>query len=111
MNVDYLDIMENGTSSFVLPLPSGGTISCSEPAPKVYLITFEAPPDNRLTAPFIKTLTLALDVIEHRFPKGIVVTTSNIPKFYSNGLDFEHVMSSPNFFFETLYPFWRRLLT
>ena len=103
--------METTSPLFVLPLPSGGNIACHEPCAKVYLVTFHLPPDNRLTAPFIKALTLALDIIEHRFAKGVVVTTSGVPKFYSNGLDYESVMQSPNFLAEVLYPFWKRLLT
>ena len=75
--------MERAAPLFVLSLPSGGSIQCTEPAPKIYLITFLAPPDNRLTAPFVKALTLALDIIEHRFAKGVVVTTSGVSKFYS----------------------------
>ena len=102
--------MDNASARFVLPLP-GGNITCTEPASKIYLITFTAPPDNRLTGPFIQAFSLALDIIENRFAKGVVITTSGVPKYYSNGLDFESAMQTPNFLPEVLYPFWIRLLT
>ena len=90
---------------FVLPITPAGRITCTQPAPRVYLLTFESPPDNRMT------FLLALDIIDHRFPKGVVVTTSGIQKFYSNGLDYESAIKTKGFFGEVLYPLWRRLLT
>jgi enoyl-CoA hydratase/carnithine racemase len=36
---------------------------------------------------------------------------STSPRFYSNGLDLESAVSTPNFFNGTLYALWRRLLT
>ena len=106
-----LETMEARAPLFSLSLPSGGTVNCTQPAPRVYLLTFTAPPDNRLTAAFIQAMTLALNIIEVKFPKGVVVTTSGVPKFYSNGLDYESVMRTPTFLSDILYPFWRRLLT
>ena len=41
----------------------------------------------------------------------MVITTSGIPKFYSNGLDLEHASFTPGFFPESLYALWRRMLT
>lgn len=106
---------------FVLQIPSAtvsssssahssGSIVCTQPAQKVYLLSFSSPPDNRLTPSFNNTLLLALDILEHRFPKGVVITTSSIAKFYSNGLDYENAIKDPNFFKGSLFPLWHRLV-
>ena len=60
---------------------------------------------------FLKAFLLALDIIELRYPVGVVITTSAIPKFYSNGLDLEHVMATPGFRDDLLYKLQRRLST
>jgi Delta3-Delta2-enoyl-CoA isomerase len=107
---------------FVLQIPTVATASapqqqqtgsfiCTQPAPQVYLLSFSSPPDNRLVPAFNATFLLALDIIEHRLPKGVVITTSSITKFYSNGLDYEAAIKEPTFFSESLYPLWRRLVT
>lgn len=96
---------------FTLSIEPSGMITCTQPSPKVYLVTFESPPDNRLTRSFCDCFTLALDILAHRYPKGVVVTTSAIAKFYSNGLDYESAIKTKDFFRDVLYPFWRRLLT
>lgn len=104
---------------FVLQIPTStpaistanGSIICVQPSPQVYVLSFSSPPDNRLTAAFNATFLLALDMIEHRFPKGVLVSTSSITKFYSNGLDYENAVKDPTFFQNSLYPLWRRLLT
>ena len=101
----------------VPPLPpssqaqNNGSFICTQPAPQVYLLTFESPPDNRLTPAFNATFVLALDIIEHRLARGVVVTTSSITKFYSNGLDFDNAVKDPTFMHGSLFPLWRRLLT
>lgn len=96
---------------FSLPITPSGRIVCTQPSQRIYLLSFDSPPDNRFTPSFCATFHLALDILDHRFPKGVVVTTSSITKFYSNGLDYESVVKSPTFFPESLYPLWRRLLT
>ncbi|MCJ1467359.1 hypothetical protein MMC07_005983 [Pseudocyphellaria aurata] len=96
---------------FTLPIEPSGKITCTQPSPRVYLLTFESPPDNRLTPSFCRSFTLALDILAHRYPKGVVVTTSAISKFYSNGLDYEAAISTKGFFGDVLYPFWYRLIT
>ncbi|KIX95028.1 uncharacterized protein Z520_09338 [Fonsecaea multimorphosa CBS 102226] len=108
---------------FVLPIPptlaaagssaqgEQGTFICTQAAPQVYLLSFSCPPDNRLVPAFNQTFLLALDIIEHRLPRGVVITTSSITKFYSNGLDFENAIKDPTFFPNSLYPLWRRLAT
>lgn len=88
----------------------GGSLVCTEPAPAVYLLTFDSPPDNRLTTPFCRTLLTALDLIEFGQKPGVVVTTSAIAKFYSNGLDLEHAIATDGFW-ALLYEVWRRFLT
>ncbi|KAH8684587.1 ClpP/crotonase-like domain-containing protein [Tricladium varicosporioides] len=90
---------------------STGTIACTLPAPGVYLLTFTAPPDNRLVTPFCNAFMLALDIIEFSHPPGVVITTSGVSKFYSNGLDLEHATSTPGFFANTLFALFKRLLT
>ncbi|OAP65696.1 hypothetical protein AYL99_01668 [Fonsecaea erecta] len=88
-----------------------GNFICTQAAPQVYLLSFSSPPDNRLVPAFNQTFLLALDIIEHRLPRGVVITTSSITKFYSNGLDFENAIKDPTFFPSSLYPLWRRLIT
>ena len=96
---------------FDLNIGTTGKITCTEPSPQVYLLTFALPPDNRLMTPFCAALQLALDIIAHRYPTGVVITTSGISKFYSNGLDYDSAIKSKNFFPDVLYPLWKRLLT
>ena len=97
---------------FTLQLPlTGGSIACTEPIPRIYLLTLTSPPDNRLTTPVCQSLLLALDILEHAHAPGVVVTTSGIPKFYSNGLDLTHAISTEGFWEKSLFPLFRRFLT
>lgn len=102
---------------FTVPIAStGGSIVCTNPTTSeeeknIYLLTFTSPKDNRITTSFINAFLLALDILEHRFPKGVVITTSGIPKFYSNGLDLDHVASTEGFLVNSLWKLFRRLLT
>jgi len=91
--------------------PPHGVFLCTSPAKDVYLLTFTALPDNRLLTSFCQAFILALDVLEFSYPPGVVITTSGIPKFYSNGLDLEHAMGTKGFFSNSLYALWKRLLT
>lgn len=100
---------------FTIPIPPleshpGGTLTCTSPSPKLYLLTLTSPPDNRLTTPVCKALLEALDILEFGYPHGVVATTSGIPKFYSNGLDLEHAIQTDGFW-GLLYDVWRRFLT
>jgi Delta3-Delta2-enoyl-CoA isomerase len=103
---------------FTIPIPAvpgtthtGGTIVATLPAPRVYLLTFTSPADNRMTLPFCRALLSALDVLEFGgYELGVVVTTSGIPKFYSNGLDLEHAVATEGYW-ATLYSVWKRFLT
>jgi len=93
--------------------PSKGInkIVCGSPAPQVYLLTFTAPPDNRLITPFCQAFLLALDIIEFSYPPGVVITTSGIAKFYSNGLDLEHAVNTEGYWRNSLYKLFKRLVT
>lgn len=83
---------------FTIPVEhTGGSFTCTSPADRIYLLTFNSPPDNRLHSNFIDAFLLSLDIIESKFEKGVVITTSGIPKFYSNGLDIEHTLNTPGF--------------
>ncbi|KAJ5732322.1 hypothetical protein N7493_003803 [Penicillium malachiteum] len=99
---------------FTVPITStGGSIVCTNPTDQknIYLVTFSSPADNRITPTFIDALILALDIIEHRYPKGVVITTSGISKFYSNGLDLELAVRTEGFLDKMLWRLFRRFLT
>ncbi|KAK3344368.1 ClpP/crotonase-like domain-containing protein [Lasiosphaeria hispida] len=102
---------------FMVPIPPlnahvGGAIVCTEPAPAVYLLTMTSPPDNRLTTASCSALLDALDLLEFGgYTPGVVVTTSGIPKFFSNGLDLEHAQSIETFLPRLLYKLFNRFLT
>lgn len=106
------------TTLFTLPILASpnsdvgaGTIVCTSPSPQIYLLTFTAHPDNRLKTNFCQSLLLALDILEFSYPSGVVITTSSIPKFYSNGLDLTHAQSTKGFFPDSLYKLFKRFLT
>ncbi|KAI1115911.1 putative carnitinyl-CoA dehydratase [Nemania sp. NC0429] len=104
------------TELFSVPIPArpsypGGSVVCTTPAPKVYLLTFTSPSDNRLTPEFCAALLTALDIVEFEHEPGVVVTTSGIRKFYSNGLDLELAVTVPGFWEDSLYTLYRRFLT
>jgi enoyl-CoA hydratase/carnithine racemase len=88
-----------------------GSFVCTSPVPQVYLLTFTAPPDNRLVTAFCQAFLHALDIIETSYTPGVVVSTSSIIKFYSNGLDLEHAKSTEGFWTDSLYKLFERLAT
>ncbi|PBP25650.1 enoyl-CoA hydratase/isomerase [Diplocarpon rosae] len=90
---------------------SSGNVVCSCASPGVYILTFTAPPDNRLLTSFCQALILALDILEFSYPHGVVITTSGIKKFYSNGLDLEHASNTEGFFANSMFALFKRLLT
>ncbi|KAK4122556.1 ClpP/crotonase [Parathielavia appendiculata] len=102
---------------FTVPIPPlgahpGGAIVATEPAPAVYLLTITSPPDNRLTTASCTALLDALDLVEFgSYKPGVLVTTSGVPKFYSNGLDLEHALATEGFLPGVLYKLFARLLT
>lgn len=97
-----------------VPISTGGAFSCSQPADLVYWVDFKSPPDNRLTTAFNEAFLIMLDLIEAKLPKGVVVTTSAIEKFYSNGLELSDLADPgvrSTFMGRSLYPLLSRLLT
>ncbi|KAH8692032.1 enoyl-CoA hydratase/isomerase family protein [Talaromyces proteolyticus] len=101
---------------FVVPISTGGqfvgtTASHDPKDSNIYLLTFTSGADNRLTPEFLDAFLTSLDILEHRFPKGVVITTSGIQKFFSNGLDLEKALTTEGFFDNHLYKLFRRLLT
>lgn len=75
-----------------------------------YLLEYNSPPDNRYTQSFIGAYLDALDYVRLRGSPRVLVTTSKIPKFFSNGLDFEAAISTPGFFPDHYYRLMRTLL-
>lgn len=67
-----------------------------------YLLEYNSPPDNRYTIKFLSAYLSALNFLRTQSPK-VLVTTSRLPKFFSNGLDFEAAISTPGFFDEYYY--------
>lgn len=102
---------------FTIPIPAlgqypDGSVVCTEPAPAVYLLTWTSPPDNRLTPVFCAAVLDALDRIEFGgYAPGVVVTTSGVAKFYSNGLDLELAIATKGFFAQSLNKLFTRFLT
>ncbi|KAK0651493.1 ClpP/crotonase-like domain-containing protein [Cercophora newfieldiana] len=104
------------TPLFTIPIPppnqhAGGSITATSPSPSIYLLTISAPPDNRLTTATCTALLTALDTLEFSYPPGVLLTTSALPKFYSNGLDLEHALGIPTFLPQQLYKLFHRFLT
>ncbi|KAF2668278.1 enoyl-CoA hydratase/isomerase family protein [Microthyrium microscopicum] len=100
------------TELFRVPVAStGGHFACTSPAKDVYLLSFQSVPDNRTTSDFLSAYLLSLNIIEAKYPGGVLITTSAIAKFFSNGLDLEHTMSTPDFFRDRFNPIIRKLLT
>jgi len=117
-NLTFRSIKMATKTLFHLPILSSpkatsasGTVIVTSPADAVYILTFTSPPDNRLVTSFCQTLLLALDILEHDYPPGVLITTSGIPKFYSNGLDLEHASSTKGFYHNSLFALFRRFLT
>ncbi|KAJ5712429.1 hypothetical protein N7493_008897 [Penicillium malachiteum] len=104
---------------FSVPIVStDGFIVCTNPTAhkeqkqrNIYVLTITSPKDNRLTPTLIDALLLSLDIIEHYYPKGVIITTSGIAKFYSNGLDLEIAINTDGFLEKWMWPLFRRLLT
>ncbi|VVT48735.1 uncharacterized protein SAPINGB_P001925 [Magnusiomyces paraingens] len=75
-----------------------------------YLLEYNSPPDNRYTQDFVIAYLDALDYIRTKGTPRILVTTSRIPKFFSNGLDFEAAISTKGFFPNYYYRLMRTIL-
>jgi hypothetical protein len=96
---------------YEVPIETGGSFVCTSPKDNVYILTFISAPDNRVTPQFLTALLLALDILERKYPPGVLITTSGIPKFYSNGFNLNDLFENPLFFQDYLLPALRRLLT
>jgi enoyl-CoA hydratase/carnithine racemase len=96
---------------FAVPISDGGAFECTSSTENIYILTFSSPPDNRITSAFLSAFSLSLNIVEHRYPKGVVVITSGVSKFFSNGFDLEHTSTTPHFMEDSLFPLLRRLLT
>ncbi|CAD0089070.1 unnamed protein product [Aureobasidium mustum] len=96
---------------FEVPIDSNGRVVVTRLAERVYMIMWNSAPDNRLTTSFCNAVHTALDILALKYPHGVVITTSGISKFYSNGLDLEHANSNPTFTKDSLFALWKRLLT
>ncbi|KAH8778872.1 ClpP/crotonase-like domain-containing protein [Diaporthe sp. PMI_573] len=102
---------------YSIPVPAcddhpGGSVTITEPADRVYVLTLTSPPDNRLTTAVCQALLQALDIVEFSLAPGCVVTTSALPKFFSNGLDLGHAVAHGTAFWAgSLWALFRRFLT
>jgi len=88
-------------------IPAGtvaGEISLGRTESGVFIIAFDAGPQNpeaRWTLPFCRAIQKAFDVIEEELekdPKGTpaaLLTISESPKFFSNGIDPEWMQTAP----------------
>lgn len=68
-----------------------------------YLLEYNSPPDNRYTKRFLSAYLDALDYLRINGEAKILITTSRIPKFFSNGLDFEAAIADADDFFPNYY--------
>ncbi|KAI5210269.1 hypothetical protein AUEXF2481DRAFT_25013 [Aureobasidium subglaciale EXF-2481] len=96
---------------FEVPIGSDGKVVVTRLGERVYMLMWNSAPDNRLTTSFCNAVHTALDILALKYPHGVVITTSGISKFYSNGLDLEHANSNPTFTKDSLFALWKRLLT
>jgi enoyl-CoA hydratase/carnithine racemase len=96
---------------FKVPIEGGGEFVATSPKEFIYLLSFASPVDNRTTTAFLAAYIKALDILEAKYEKGVVISTSSIAKFFSNGLDVDHTLSRANFFKDALTPLLRRLVT
>jgi enoyl-CoA hydratase/carnithine racemase len=90
-------------ADFTVQIKTGGTFTCSEAPGQnsqgIYVLSFDSPPDNRVTLPFIDAFVLSLKILEDKTRgRGVLIITSGISKFFSNGFDLEHTSSHEDFF-------------
>jgi hypothetical protein len=103
--------MPSSKPLFTLPITTGGEITLTLPAPNIYLLTFTSPPDNRVTIPYLEAFSLALEVVEHRCPSGsVLITTSGVDKFYSNGFDIADLQTGGTQFMKKVFELIWRIL-
>lgn len=90
-------------------IKTGGKFTCAMPSDRVYLLVFESQPVNQLTPDFVEAFRYSLSKIE-AFPKGVVITASRIPEFYSNGISPHAPQDTLERHEEHLSPLLRQLL-
>ncbi|KAG9006985.1 hypothetical protein FRB93_008251 [Tulasnella sp. JGI-2019a] len=83
------------------------------PNDQIYTVSLDCPPDNRITPGLVNTLLKVLDVVEEIASKSaVLVTTSAIGKFYSNGLNLDKAWNAcPEFHIDYWNPLIVRFLT
>ncbi|KAH8089045.1 ClpP/crotonase-like domain-containing protein [Filobasidium floriforme] len=100
-------------------------LKVTRPSDLCWQISFDSAPDNRLTDDMFAQLAAAMDQVEYEwrsqnkwegfFDKkrkgGALILTSEITKFFSNGLDFENSIKNPRFHLDIFSPVAVRLLT
>jgi len=91
-----MPITSSLTLPLVVPIPDAGNSGyfklseLSHPSKAIYLISFNLAPDNRMTSRFLQTFLKVLEIVEANVSEdSVLLTTSEIPKFYSNGYDVE----------------------
>lgn len=79
---------------------------------KYHVITLNNPPDNRLIPEVLEGYVDALTYLktERKHDPKPLVTTSAIPKFFSNGLDLELAIRTEGFFNNSLFSVYKALL-
>jgi Delta3-Delta2-enoyl-CoA isomerase len=103
--------MSSSKPLFAFPISTGGEFTLTCPASSIYLLTFKSPPDNRVTVPYIEAFSLALDIVEHRCPSGsVLITTSGLEKFYSNGFDIADLQTGGTEFMKKVFGLIWRIL-
>lgn len=92
------------------PLKSEEKLVLYEDRENYHFLQFNAPPDNRFTPETIPAIIEAITYIRTEGDAKPLITTSTSPKFFSNGLDFERALATPNFFDQLYYPLMRVFL-
>lgn len=99
----------------VFPSPDNVLVTVTQPSEApTYVLTLSHEADNRLDTDTCQALLSAFNHVEKLCPlgnDGAVITTGKDPKFYSNGLDLNHAVSTPGFWETSFYPLLRRVLT
>lgn len=72
-----------------------------------YLMQYNSGPDNRFNSTFIDAILEALDYLRFKGEAKVLVTTSAFPKFFSNGLDFKHAITTTGFFEDKFFRMMR----
>lgn len=87
--------------------------SLAAPNEQIHILTMNSPPDNRMSKGFITAYMQALDFLEARDEGrlAVLVTTSAIDKFFSNGFELTPEIRNPRFHRDYFQKLLLRLLT